>query len=150
MNNDLELNDGEVAEPPRMTTVTNLLEDFAKVDEDKKVTAGGNLREPAAEDGLDNHINPDAAATTKQDHAGGSGENGVMDQKTLSRREVLASCRKVNKPPGLLAPITIKCESLLQKLLKADRRGSSLSRNPWPLKQPPTSQNLEKLWRTVT
>ena len=74
-----------------MTTVTNLLEDFAEVDEGEKVTAGCNLRVPAAEDGLENHINPDAAATTKQDHAGGGGENGVMDQKTLSRREALFS-----------------------------------------------------------
>ena len=75
----------------------------------------------AAEDGLENHINSDAAATIKQDPDGGGGENGVMEQKTLSRREVLSSLSKVDKPPGLLGPTTLKYESLLQKLIKAGR-----------------------------
>ena len=53
-----------------------------KVDEGKKVAAGCNLKVPAAEDGLENHTNPDAAATTKQDHAGGGGENGCFSPNT--------------------------------------------------------------------
>ena len=44
-----------------------------------------------------------------------------MDQKTLSRREVLSSFSKVDEPPGLLAPTTLKYKSLLQKLIKAGR-----------------------------
>ena len=83
--------------------VTNPLEDFTGVDEGNKVTAGGSLRALATEAGPENLINTDAAATTKQDQVGGGGENGLVDQKKLSRREALSDCNKADDPPGLLA-----------------------------------------------
>ena len=45
---------------------TNMLDDVAEVDKDKKVTADYNLRVLATEAGLESNFNPDAATTTKQ------------------------------------------------------------------------------------
>ena len=112
MGNDLELNDGEVAELLRMTTVTNALEDFAEGDEGKKVTADCKPRVVATEAGLESHINPDAAATTKQVHVRGGDEDGMADQEKLSRREVVHSVNKVFYPIGLLAPAALKYKRL--------------------------------------
>ena len=95
---DLELNDGEVAELLRMTTVTNPLEDLADGDEGEKVTADCNPRVLATEAGLESHINPDAVATTKQVHVRGGDEDGVVDQEKLSRREVVHNVDKVIYP----------------------------------------------------
>ena len=51
-----------------MTKGTILLDDVAEVDEGEKFTTDCNLRVLATEAGLETHINPDAAATTKQVH----------------------------------------------------------------------------------
>ena len=61
LDNNLELNDGEVTNLPRMTKVTNLLDDVTEVEEGEKVTADCKLRVLATEAGLESHINPDAA-----------------------------------------------------------------------------------------
>ena len=43
----------------------------------------------------------------------------MVDQKKLTTREVISNINKIFDPLGLLAPITIKFKSLLQKLIKA-------------------------------
>ena len=54
-------------------------------DKEDRVTDGCKLRVRATEADLESHINADAAATIKQDHAddhvGGGDEDGVVDQK---------------------------------------------------------------------
>ena len=102
-----------------MTEVTNLREDIAEVDVGENVTADCNLRVVAMEAGLESHINPDAATTTKQVHVRGGDEDGMVDQKKLSRREVVPNVNKVVYPIDLLAPTTLKYERLLQMLTKA-------------------------------
>ena len=66
--NDQELHDGKVTTLHRMTKGTHLFDDVAEIDEGEKVTADYDLRVLAAEVGLESHINPDTAATTKQAH----------------------------------------------------------------------------------
>ena len=77
----------------------------------------------ASEADLGRHINPDAAATTKQkhvdDYVGGGDKDGVVDREKLSRRDVVSNANKIVDPLGLFAPTTIKYESLLQKLVNA-------------------------------
>ena len=103
---------------PRVTKVTDPLEDFADVGEDERVTAGSNLRVLATAADLESQINPDAAATTKQEHADDcvGDEDGVVDPKKLSRRKVVSNVNKIVHPISLLPPNTIKYKSLLQKL----------------------------------
>ena len=61
-----------------MTKGTDLFDDITEVDEGKKVTTDCNLRVLATEVGLENHINPDTAPTTKQAHVQGRDEEDVV------------------------------------------------------------------------
>ena len=117
--NDLELNDGDVTNLHRMTMGTNLLDDIDEVDEGEKVTSDCNLRVLVTEAGLESHINPGAAATTKLVHIRGGNEDGVVDQVKPSRREVVPNFNKVVYPIGLTAPSTLKYERLCQISSKA-------------------------------
>ena len=70
----------------------------------------------ASEADLGSHINPEAAATTKQEHVddyvGGGDGGGVVDRKRLSRRDVVSNVNKIVDPLSLLDPTTIKYKSL--------------------------------------
>ena len=80
----------------------------SKVEKDEMDAAGYGLRVTATEADLGSHINPDAAASTKQEHVddyvGGSDEDGGVDRGKLSRGDVLPNGNKIVDPLGLLAP----------------------------------------------
>ena len=70
----------------RMTKGTDLLDDITEVDEGEKATTDYDLRVLAMEVGLENHINPDTAATTKQAHVQGGDEDDVVSPGEAGHR----------------------------------------------------------------
>ena len=60
---------------------------------------------------------------TKKEHVddciGDGDEDGEVEQKEVSRRQVDSSNSRIVNSPGLRAPTSIKYKSVLQKLVKA-------------------------------
>ena len=81
----------EDSELPKVMKVSNSLKDLADAGKDERDAAGYGLRVMATEADLGSHTNPDATATTWQEHVddcvGGGDKDGVMDQRKLSRRK---------------------------------------------------------------
>ena len=77
----------------------------------------------ALEADLESRIVTGTTATTKQDHmddcVGNVDEDGAVEQKKVNRRQVDSSVSRIVNSLGLCTPISIKYESLFQKLIKA-------------------------------
>ena len=130
---ELELKDRPSSELLKATKVSDLLRCLSDADEDKKGTADYDTRAPATQAALGSHIDPEAAATSKKEHAnnrvGVGDKDSVVDQEKLSGKGVVPIAVRIIDPIDHLASTNIKYKRPLQSLLTASLEVSEILQN---------------------